>query len=525
MELALPRLPGLEGGARVQLERPGALGSGSRRWWALAVILLAQLMIILDIVIVNVALPSAQRAFHIAPADIQWIITAYLLPFGGLLLLGGRIADYTGRRRAFLIATIGFGLASASAGAAQTEGMLFASRAVQGLFAAVMAPAALSMLTLGFPSGRDRNIAFSLYTIVGATGGAAGLILGGVLTRYLSWRWCLLINCPISILVLVGAGLLPESRAATVRHYDAAGAGFATLGLLGLIYGISDAATHGWGSARTLGPMICGLSLLVAFVVWEDRSADPLLPLGLLRSRARAAGVLGIAGAVAAPAGLVLLVLVFLQGPQRESALTSGLSFIPAPLCGMLGAALTLRLLGRIPPRPLLSGMFVLEAFAFLLATRTRIGGGYLATLAPAIAVFGVGATSMFLVANTLALADTPPDDAGVLSATINAIQQISTALGASILATVAASSETRYVDAHGPRSLPVAVVHGDHVAFLVGAAVVVSLGVACVILAPSGRRVEAKQPTTHAAGARAIAWAITIGVGLAMVTRSQRAR
>jgi MFS family permease len=501
MDLALPRLPRLGAAPPAvadDLSAPGSLGHDSRRWWALTVLLLAQLMIILDIVIVNVALPAAQRTLHIPPASVQWIVTAYLLPFGGLLLLGGRIADYTGRRRAFLICTVGFALASATGGAAQSEAMLFASRALQGLFAAAMAPALLSMLTLGFPSGRDRNIAFSLYTVVGASGGALGFILGGLLTQYLSWRWCLLINVPLSLLVLAAGGLLRESRATETHRYDVPGAVSATLGLLGLIYGISDAAAHGWGAARTLGPIIGGIAVLAGFLVWEGRAVNPLLPLALLRNRARGAGLLAISCVFGPPAGMLLVLLVFLEGPRRDSPLAAGLSFLPAPICAAIAAAIVLPLLGRVPWRALLAAGFALVAGGLLLATRFDVASSYTTGLVPVMALFGAGPAVLFLAGNTIALADAPADDSGVVGATINTVQQVSAALGASILATVAASTERHYLLQHGPASLPQALTHGDRVAFLVGGALTLAIGVACTLTMPATR---GAQPSMRSAG------------------------
>jgi MFS family permease len=397
-----------------------------------------------------------------------------------------------------------------------------------------MAPALLSMLTLGFPSGRDRNIAMSAYTVVSATGAAIGFVLGGILTEYLSWRWCLLINVPVSVLVLLGGSLLRESRSAGSQRYDLPGAVSATLGLLGVIYGISDAATHGWGGARTLAPIAAGIAILAAFVVWESRAPNPLLPLALLRSRSRVGGILAICCVFGPPAGLLLLTIVFLQGPQRESPLVAGLSFLPGPVCGALGAALVLPLIGRLAPRVLLLGVVAVQVVASIMLVRIHPGEAYLTDLLPALVLLGMGTASQYLIGNTIALADTPPDDAGVLGATINTFQQVSTALGASILATVAASVESHYLAAHGPRSLPQAVTHGDHRAFIVGAVMTAVLGIGGMLLMPGRGRAPAEAPApgpvrpapvsaTPAATPRLIAWAITLGVVLAIAARGQR--
>src|SRR3954462_9254248 len=259
-----------------------------RRWIALAVIGVAQLMIILDASIVNIALPQAQQALHISDASRQWALTAYTLTFGGLLLLGGRIADYIGRKRTFLIGLFGFAAASALGGGAQSGGWLFGGRAIQGAFAALLAPAVLSLITTTFTEAHERAKAFAVYGAISGTGGAIGLIAGGALTEYLSWRWTLLVNTPIAIMVAVASlPLLKESRAEGNRHFDLPGAIVATAGLATLVYGFTEASLHGWTAPLTLTLLGVATALLIGFVVWENRAKNPMLPLRIVLDRNR----------------------------------------------------------------------------------------------------------------------------------------------------------------------------------------------------------------------------------------------
>ncbi len=434
---------------------PAGAGSGAasfegdpRKWWALAVLLLAQVMIILDIAIVNVAVPSAQAELHIAPADVQWVVTAYLLPFGGLLLLGGRVADYAGRKRVFCFATVGFAIASAVGGAAGTEAVLFAARAFQGLFAAAMAPALLSMITLGFPSGPDRTRALSLFGGVSAAGGALGLVIGGLLTEYISWRWSLLINVPISMIVVAAAiPLLRESRAAGRPRYDVGGAMLGTLGLLGLIYGIANAAEEGWGASATVVPIAVGVAALVAFLAWESRAMNPLLPLEILLDRTRAGGLLTMAVIYGPPTGMTLLILVFLQGPLGEGALSAGLHFLPIPAFAIVGALASMRLLPVAPPRAIIAAGALLAGVGMVALSRVGLDSSFARDMLPAFALIGLGTSIMFVAGNAISLSGIPDGDTGLASAVINAMQQVGAALGVAILSTVVLERDQRLRD------------------------------------------------------------------------------
>jgi EmrB/QacA subfamily drug resistance transporter len=468
-------------------ERSASFQGDPRKWLALAVLLLAQMMLILDTAIVNVAVPSAQADLQIAPADVQWVVTAYLLPFGGLLLLGGRVADYLGRKRVFCVAILGFAIASGMGGAADSQEVLFAARALQGLFAAAAAPALLSMLTLGFPRGPDRTRAFSLYGGVSAAGGAFGLVIGGLLTEYLSWRWSLLINLPLSAIVVAGAiPLLRESRAAGKPRYDVAGGLLATLGLLCMIYAIANAPEEGWGAASTLTILGAGVALLVAFLVWETKAAYPLLPLGILTDRTRGGGFLALATVYAPGSGMTLLMLIFIQGPLGEGALAAGLYFAPIPAAAIFGATLSSQLLPRVSPRLILGVGTLFTAVGLLSLTRVGVDATFAADLLPGFALFGLGSSVMFVAGNAIALSGVSDEDSGLASGVVNAVQQVGAALGVAILSAIAANAAASHLAENGPASAAQALAEGNDLAFLVGTAMVVAGGIAAALMMAS---------------------------------------
>ncbi len=328
-----------------------------KRFRALAIIAVAQLMVVLDASVVIIALPSAQRALHISTANRQWMLTAYTLSFAGLLLLGGRIADYFGRKRMFVISLIGFAGASALGGLAQNSAMLFSARALQGAFAAVMAPAALSLLTVAFTEPKERARAFAVYGGIAGGGAAIGLILGGVLTEFASWRWTLLINVPIAIVAAVAAfRYVSESRASANHGYDLPGAATVTGGLLALVYGFTKAGTDGWGSSITVTLFAVAAVLLVAFVVIEQRAAHPLLPLRVVLDRNRGGSFLASLLVGTAILGTFLSLTYYFQGVLHYSALKTGFAFVPFSLGIITGATAASRLLPRFGPRALLTG-------------------------------------------------------------------------------------------------------------------------------------------------------------------------
>ena len=320
-----------------------------RRFRALAVIAVAQLMVVLDASVVIIALPSAQRALHISTANRQWMLTAYTLAFAGLLLLGGRIADYFGRKRMFVVSLIGFAAASALGGLAQNSAMLFSARALQGAFAAVMAPAALSLITVAFTEPNERARAFGVYGAVAGSGSAIGLILGGFLTEFASWRWTLLINVPIAIVTAVAATrVVSESRSPSNHGYDLPGAATVTGGLLALVYGFTKAGTDGWGSSVTLSLFAIAAILLLAFVVMESRATHPLLPMRVVLDRNRGGSYLSSLLVGTALLGTFLSLTYYFQGTLHYSAMKSGFAFLPFSVGVVSGATSASKLLPRL---------------------------------------------------------------------------------------------------------------------------------------------------------------------------------
>jgi EmrB/QacA subfamily drug resistance transporter len=455
-------------------------GPGSRRWLALAVIAVAQLMVVLDASIVTIALPHAQADLGITNADRQWVITAYTLAFGGLLLLGGRIADFVGRKRVFLIGLIGFAGASALGGAAQNGGMLFGARALQGAFAAVLAPAALSLITVTFTEARERAKAFGVYGAISGGGAAIGLILGGVLTEYASWRWCLLVNVPIAVATALAAiPTVHESRASGNRHFDIPGAVLVTGGLVVLVYGFTEAAKPGvgWTAAPTLRLLAAAAVLLVAFVVVEARTLHPLLPLRVVLDRNRggsfAASLLVGAGLFA----MFLFLTYYFQINLQYTPLKSGFAFLPFSGGIIVAAGLASALLPRVGPKPLmLAGMILATAGLFYL-TRLDAHSSWLTDVLPSEIVMSVGLALVFVPLSSVALFGIDARDAGVASAMLNTTQQIGGSLGTALLNTLYASAVTSYLTSHalpgagGATALTLAAyLHGYRVAFFVGA-------------------------------------------------------
>jgi len=456
-------------------------GPDPRRFRALAVIAVAQLMIVLDATVVTIALPSAQRALHISVANRQWVLTAYTLAFGGLLLLGGRIADYMGRKRMFVLSLLGFAGASALGGLAQNAAMLFGARALQGAMAAVMAPAALSLITVTFTEPRERARAFGVYGAIAGGGAAIGLILGGLLTQYASWRWTLLINTPIAVAAAVLAlRLVRESRTTVRTNYDVPGAVTATAGLLSLVYGFTRAGTSGWGSTPTLAFVSVGVVLLAGFVLIETRTSHPLLPMRVLVDRNRGGSFLASLLVGIAMFATFLFLTFYFQGTLGFSAIRSGFAFLPFSVGIITGATVSSRLLTRIGPRALMVGGFVLAATGLGLFTLVGPHSSYFAHIFPAELIVSLGMGTAFVPLSSTALIGVDPSDAGVASAMVNTTQQTGGALGVSLLNTIAASATTAYLVSHGagPAARAAAVVHGYTTAFTVSA---VLLGVAAV--------------------------------------------
>ncbi|MEU5910321.1 MFS transporter [Micromonospora sp. NPDC047527] len=472
---------------------PGAPGAGAstgtpypRRWLALVVIALAQLMVVLDATIVNIALPQAQADLGINDANRQWVVTAYTLAFGGLLLLGGRIADYWGRKRAFIVGMIGFALASALGGLATTGEMLFAARALQGVFGALLAPAALALLTVLFTETTERAKAFAVYGGIAGGGSAVGLLLGGVLTEYANWRWCLLVNIPVAaVAIALALPLVPESRAHGNTRYDVPGAVVVTAGLVSLVYGFTKAAEDGWEAAATLGFIAAGVVLLAVFVVIELRSNHPLLPLRIILDRNRGAAYLTSTLIGAGLFGAFLFLTFYFQVVLQYTPLEAGLASLPVTAGVLIAAAGASQLLPRLGAKPLMVGGAALAAVGMLLLTQIDVDTSFLTLLLPAQVILGLGLGFTFVPLSSLALFGVPEHDAGAASATLNATQQIGGSLGTALLNTMYTSAVTAYLvgRAPSPATQVKALVHGYSVAFAWGAALIVLAGLITLFL------------------------------------------
>ncbi len=452
-----------------------------RRWLALAVIGVAQLMIILDAAIVNIALPHAQVALHISDANRQWAVTAYTLTFGGLLLLGGRIADYVGRKRTFMIGLFGFAGASALGGLAQSAGWLFGARALQGAFAAVLAPAVLSLITTTFTEAHERAKAFAVYGAISGTGAAIGLIAGGALTEYLSWRWTLLVNTPVAILVAVAAWpLIKESRAEGDRHFDIPGALVATGGLALLVYGFTEASLHSWTAPLTLTLLSVAVVLLVGFVWWENRAANPMLPLRIVLNRNRGGSYLSFLLATMAMFAVFLFLTYYFQGVLHYSALKAGVAFLPFPLGVITSSTIASRTLPRFGPRILSTTGFSLAALGLLWLTQLPAESAYATHVVPSMLLISLGMGHVFVPLSSTALLGVPNHDAGAASALVNTMQQVGGSLGVAFLNTIATNATVSYATSHGGVT-NAAVVHGFTSAFAIGAGI---MALAAIVVA-----------------------------------------
>jgi EmrB/QacA subfamily drug resistance transporter len=462
-----------------------------RRFRALAVIAVAQLMVVLDASVVIIALPSAQRALHISTANRQWMLTAYTLSFAGLLLLGGRIADYFGRKKMFVLSLLGFAAASALGGLAQNAAMLFSARALQGGFAAIMAPAALSLLTVTFTEPGERARAFGVYGAIAGGGAAIGLILGGALTEFASWRWTLLINVPIAVLAALGATrLVSESRSAANHGYDLPGAATVTGGLLALVYGFTKAGTDGWTSTTTL--MLFGIAavLLVGFVLIEMRAEHPLLPLRVVLDRNRGGSFLSSLLVGTAMLGTFLSLTYYFQGTLGYSALKSGFAFVPFSLGIITGATVASRLLPRFGPRAVMGGGLALATLGLVLFTTLDVHSAYVSVVLPAEVIVSLGMGLAFVAMSSTALIGVSPEDAGVASALVNSTQQTGGSMGAALINTIATTATASYLAVHGTSAAAQAAgaVHGYTAAFTFSAVVLGAAALAAFVLIRRGR-------------------------------------
>jgi EmrB/QacA subfamily drug resistance transporter len=474
----------------VVADRPASVEPDPKRWSILAVVVIAQLMVILDASIVTIALPSAQRALHISVANRQWVITAYTLAFGGLLLLGGRIADYGGRKRMFVLGLLGFAGASALGGLASDQAMLFGARALQGAFAALMAPAALSILTITFQSDpKERAKAFGAYGAVSGAGGAIGVLAGGLLTQYASWRWCLLVNVPIALLAAFAAlRVVHESRATGTTRYDIPGAILSTAGLVTLVYGFTKAATDGWGSTVTLTLLIIAGVLLLAFVVVEARSSHPLLPLRVVAERNRGGSYLATLLVGAGLFAMFVFLSYYLQGVLGYSALKAGVAFLPFAAGVIIAAGASSSLVPRVGPRLPMTVGLVLGAVGLLWLSQIGVHTSYWTHVLPPEILMSVGLGLAFPAVASTALVGVEPKDAGVASALVNTTQQVGGSLGTALLNTIAASATASYIAAHGVRFTQAGLVHGYTVAFVIGAILIGAGAVVSAVFITAGR-------------------------------------
>ncbi len=444
-----------------------------KRWAALAVIAVAQLMVVLDASIVTIALPSAQRSLHISTDNRQWMVTAYTLAFGGLLLLGGRIADYVGRKRMFVIGLLGFASASALGGAAVSAPMLFGARALQGAFAAMLAPAALSLITVTFTEVKERATAFGVYGAISGGGAAIGLIMGGILTEYASWRWCLLVNVPIAIVTaIVAVPIVRESKAHGNTSYDIPGAVTVTAGLVSLVYGFTQAAQNGWTATSTLSYLGVAVVLLTAFVLIELRAKNPLLPMRVVLDRTRGGSFLSSLMVGSGLMGMFLFLTYYFQGNLGYSALKTGFAFLPFSAGIILAAGASSKIIPRTGPKPVMVIGFSAAALGMVWLTQIGAHTSFAAHVLPAEILISVGMGLAFVPMSSTALFGVPTHDAGVASATLNASQQIGGSLGTALLNTVFASTTAAYLATRvaTPAVREAAQIHGYTVGFAIGA-------------------------------------------------------
>ncbi len=475
---------------------PSPTSDYDRRWLILAVLGTAQLMVVLDSTIVNIALPSAQKALHFSDTNRQWVVTAYTLGFGSLLLLGGRLADLFGRKRTLIIGLAGFAVASAVGGAAQSFGPLIAARAVQGIFAALLAPAALSLLTTTFTDVRERGKAFGIFGAVAGAGAGIGLLLGGILTEYLSWRWCLYVNLIFAGVAGTGALLLLTKHTRTTRpRLDIPGTLSASAGLFALVYGFSEADRKGWTASSTLAFLAAGVALLVVFVVIQSRVARPLLPLRIVLDRNRGGSFLAMLIASITLFGVFLFLTFYLQQTLGYSPVKSGLAYLP--MVGCIVATSTTSstlLLPRVGPRPLITFGMLLGTAGMIVFTQLEVHSTYAAHVLPGLILLGLGLGLIFSPAFNTATSGVDPSDAGVASATVNTAQQVGGSLGTALLNTIATTATASFVagKAASPAITAEAAVHGYTTAFWWAAAILATGAVICgLLLQPGAPRLE----------------------------------
>jgi len=481
-----------------------------RRWLVLVVVAVAQLMVVLDATVVNIALPSAQRSLGFPNGDRQWVVTAYALAFGSLLLVGGRLGDIYSRKRVFITGLAGFAVSSAIGGAAVSFEMLVAARALQGAFGAILAPSALGTLVSTFQDPRERGRAFGVFGSVAAGGGGVGLILGGVLTQYLSWRWTLYVNLVFAAIAVAGAlAYMRSSRPASRPRMDWPGAVLACAGLFLIVFGFSHAETAGWTAGLTIGSLVLGLLLLATFVVAERRSSHPLLPLHVILDRTRGGSYVAVGLSGIAIFGIFLFLTYYLQEVKGYSPVTSGLAFLPMIGCILLSSNVSsIVTLPRLGPRVLITTGMLLGAGAMTYLTQLTVTSSYAGGVLPALLILGLGFGMIFAPAINTATAGVQRQDSGVASALVNTMQQVGGSIGTALLSTIALTATTSYLVAHhtGPLAPTIAATHGYTVAFAVSAGIF-GLGVIlAIVLLPSRQRLAELRAAAPAPAAAAVA-------------------
>lgn len=468
----------------------GRRGSHALRWWVLAVLGVAQLMVVLDATVVNIALPEAQRDLGFDDASRQWVITGYALAFGSLLLLGGRLSDLFGRRNTFIIGLIGFSVASAVGGAAGNFEMLVAARVGQGVFGALLAPAALSLLTVTFTEPSERAKAFGIFGAVAGTGGAIGLLLGGALTEWASWRWVMFVNLAFAAVALVGAVLLLARHAGGSRpKLDIPGTAVVTAALFSVVYGFSHAESDGWTNSVTLAFLLGGAALLAVFVWLETRVAHPLLPLRIVLDRTRGGAYLAVFVMGIGMFAIFLFLTYYMQLTLGYSPIMTGVAFLPM-VAAMVASSTTTPslLLPKLGPKVVVSGGFVIAALGMAWLTRIGLDTGYTTHILPGLILLGLGLGGAMSTAFQSATSGVRHDDAGVASAMINTSQQVGGSIGTALLSTIAASAAGDYLAARTPDRLTVAqsAIESYTTSFTWAAGVFVLGAVVLAVLMPS---------------------------------------
>jgi len=465
------------------------------RWLILVIVAIAQLMVVLDATVVNIALPSAQHALGFPNSDRQWVVTAYALAFGSLLLLGGRLGDMFSRKRVFIIGLTGFALSSALGGAAVSFGMLVTARTLQGAFGAILAPSALGTLISTFRDPRERGRAFGVFGSVAGGGGAVGLILGGLLTQYLSWRWTMYVNLVFAAIAVAGAlAYMRTNRPASRPRMDWPGTLLASAGLFLIVFGFSHAELAGWTAALTVGSLVGGVILLAAFVLAERKVSHPLLPLRVITDRTRGGAYISVGLAGIAVFGVFLFLTYYLQLIKGFSPVTSGLAFLPMIACILLASnSSSILLLPRVGPRALVVTGMLLGGGAMAYLTQITVTSSYAGAILPALLALGLGFGMIFAPAINTATTGVARQDSGVASALVNTMQQVGGSIGTAALSTLALTATATYLAAHhaGALAPATAAVHGYSVAFTVSAALFAVGALAALLLLPTRRRMR----------------------------------